>query len=111
MSNRTSRRSLLQSTGLLVVGSASPGLAMLAGCAAIPAPMTETSMQEMTAADALARIRSGRMSAEGYVVAMLDRAERLKDLNALISVDRAGAIAQARKVDQMRASGAALPAL
>ena len=111
MTNRTSRRSLLQSTGLLVAGSASPGLAMLAGCAATPAPMTETSMQEMTAADALARIRSGRMSAEGYVVAMLDRAERLKDLNALISVDRAGAIAQARKVDQMRASGAALPAL
>ena len=80
MPNRTSRRSLLQSTGLLVAGSASPGLAMLAGCAATPAPMAETTMQEMTASDALSRIRSGRMSAEAYVVAMLDRAERLKDL-------------------------------
>ena len=59
MPNRTSRRSLLQSTGLLVAGSASPGLAMLAGCAATPAPMAETTMQEMTASDALSRIRSG----------------------------------------------------
>ena len=42
---------------------------------------------------------------------MLDRAERLKDLNALISIDRAGAIAQAKKVDAMRAGGAALPVL
>ena len=56
MLNRTSRRSLLQSTGLLVAGSASPGLAMLAGCAAAPpAPMAETTMQEMTASDALSR--------------------------------------------------------
>ena len=111
MPKRTSRRSLLQSAGLVVAGSASPGLALLAGCAAPPSPMTETTMQEMTASDALSRIRSGKLSAEAYVGAMLDRAERLKDLNALISVDRAGAIAQARKVDQMRASGAALPAL
>ena len=107
MPNRPSRRRLLQSTGLIVAGSASPGLAMLAGCAAPPAPMAETTMQEMTASEALSRIRSGRLSAEAYVTAMLDRAERLKDLNALIAVDRAGAIAQARKVDAMRAPPAA----
>ena len=111
MPHRTSRRSVLQSTGLLVAGSAAPGVSLLAGCAAPPAPMTETSMQEMTASDALSRIRSGRMSAEAYVVAMLDRAEKLKDLNALITVDRAGATAQARRIDQMRASGATLPVL
>ncbi len=111
MPNRTSRRSLLQSTGLLVAGSASPGLALLAGCAAPPAPMAETTMQEMTASDALSRIRSGKLYAEAYVGAMLDRAERLKGLDALISIDRDGAIAQAKKVDAMRASGAALPVL
>ena len=111
MLNRTSRRSLLQSTGLLVAGSASPGLALLAGCAAPPAPMAETTMQEMTASDALSRIRSGKLSAEAYVGAMLDRAERLKGLDALISIDRDGAIAQAKKVDAMRAGGAALPVL
>jgi len=111
MGNRTSRRSLLQSTGLLVAGSASPGLALLAGCAATPAPMAETTMREMTASEALSRIRSGRMSAEAYVGAMLDRAERLKDLDALIAIDRPGAIAQARRIDALRASGAALPVL
>ena len=111
MPKRTSRRSLLQSTGLLVAGSASPGLALLAGCAAPPSPMTETTMQEMTASDALSRIRSGRLLAEAYVTAMLDRAERLKGLDALISIDREGAIAQAKKVDAMRASGATLPVL
>ena len=53
-------------------------------------------MQALTAADALSRIRSGKLTAEAYVTAMLDRAERLKSLDALISVDRDGAIAQAR---------------
>ena len=62
-----------------------------------PSPMAETTMQEMTASEALSRIRSGRLSAETYVGAMLDRAERLKDLDALIAIDRAGAIAQARQ--------------
>jgi Asp-tRNA(Asn)/Glu-tRNA(Gln) amidotransferase A subunit family amidase len=111
MAHRTSRRSVLQSTGLLVAGTASPALSLLAGCAAVPAPMAETTMQEMTASDALSRIRSGRMSAEAYVVAMLDRAERLKSLDALISVDRDGAIARARSIDARRASGATLPVL
>src|SRR4051812_46048130 len=105
MTRRPSRRSLLQSTGLLVAGSAAPGLGLLAACASAPAPMAETTMQEMTATEALSRIRSGRMSAESYVVAMLDRAERLKGLDALITIDRAGATAQARKIDAMRAGG------
>ncbi len=111
MSHRPSRRSLLQSTGLLAAGTASPGLALLAGCAAPPPLMTEGAMQAMSSADALSRIRAGRLSAEAYVGAMLDRAERLRGLDALIVIDRPGAIAQARKVDAMRSSGAALPVL
>jgi hypothetical protein len=80
-------------------GTAPPGLSLLAGCAATPTPIAETAMQEMTASKRSRGFRSGRMSAEAYVVAMLDRAERLKSLDALISVDRAGAIAQARRID------------
>ena len=68
-------------------------------------------MMAMTSSEAIAAIRSGRMSAERYVTAALDRAERLRDLNALIAIDRPGAIAQARGVDAMRASGASLPPL
>jgi len=111
MVNRSARRRLLQSTGLLVAGSASSGVALLAGCAGAPAPMSETTMQEMTAAEALSRIRSGRLTAEAYVGAMLDRAERLKTLDALIAIDRPGAIAQARRIDALRSSGAPLPVL
>ncbi|MCE9657855.1 MAG: indoleacetamide hydrolase [Burkholderiales bacterium] len=73
--------------------------------------MAESTMREMTAAEALSRIRSGRLFAEAYVGAMLDRAERLKSLDALITIDRAGAIEQAKKVDALRASGAPLPVL
>jgi indoleacetamide hydrolase len=111
MVHRPSRRSLLQSTGVFVAGSASPGLALLAGCASTPAPISEKTMQDMTASEALSRIRSGRLSAQVYVGAMLDRAERMKDLDALITIDRPGAIEQARKVDAMQAGGAALPVL
>ena len=110
--NRRSRRSLLQSTGgLLVAGTASPGLALFSGCATAPSPMTESAMREMTSAEALSRIRAGRLSAEAYVSAMLDRAERLRGLDALIAIDRPGAIAQARKIDAMRSSGTLLPVL
>jgi len=45
------------------------------------------------------------------VGAALDRAERIRSLNAFIAVDRAGAIARARRIDAMRTAGSALPAL
>ncbi|MEO8059617.1 MAG: amidase family protein, partial [Burkholderiales bacterium] len=65
----------------------------------------------MNSAQAVAAIRTGRLSAEAYVSTLLARAEQLKDLNAFIVLDRAGAIAAARKVDAMRSSGVALPRL
>lgn len=112
MVTRTSRRGLLQSASLLVLGSAAPGLALLSGCSTgAGAPPPEAALMAMTAPEALALIRSGRLSAEVYVGAMLDRAERLRDLNALLVIDRAGALAQARRVDAMRAGGATLPVL
>ncbi|HEX2541687.1 MAG TPA: indoleacetamide hydrolase [Caldimonas sp.] len=72
---------------------------------------TPAEMLAMSSGDVVAAIRSGRMSAESYVVAALDRAERLKDLNAFITLDRAGSTAQARRVDDMRGRGTALPPL
>jgi mandelamide amidase len=109
MSASPSRRLLLKAgaAGAATVGVSALGLS---GCAAL-APPSEPDMTAMTSTEAIAAIRSGRMSAERYVIAALDRAERLRDLNALIAIDRAGAIAQARRVDAMRASGAALAPL
>ena len=42
---------------------------------------------------------------------VIARAEAMKDLNALIVLDKTGALAAARKVDAMRPSGVTLPAL
>jgi mandelamide amidase len=68
-------------------------------------------MLAMDSTQALAAIRSGRLSAEAYVAAQIARAEQLADLHALISIDKAGALAAARRIDAMRSSGVALPVL
>ncbi|MEO8188212.1 MAG: indoleacetamide hydrolase [Burkholderiaceae bacterium] len=65
----------------------------------------------LTSSEAVGAIRSGRLSAESYVTTLLARAEALKDLNALITLNKAGALAAARNVDAMRKSGSALPPL
>ncbi|MGM9489971.1 indoleacetamide hydrolase [Ideonella sp. YS5] len=63
------------------------------------------------AAETVSGIRAGTLRAEACVQALLDRAERLKDLNAFITLDRAGALAAARAVDASRQAGHALPPL
>ena len=73
--------------------------------------MTAAEMNELTASQAIAAIREGRLSAELYVQTRLDRAEQLKDLNAFITLDKAGALDAARKVDAARAAGSTLPPL
>jgi mandelamide amidase len=65
----------------------------------------------LTSVQAIAAIRDGSLSAEAYVTTLIARAEALRDLNALIVLDQAGALAAARKIDTLRACGAALPAL
>ena len=65
----------------------------------------------LTSSQVVAAIRSGGLSAEAYTRTLIARAEQLEDLNALIALNKDGAIAAARKVDSMRASGAALPPL
>jgi mandelamide amidase len=65
----------------------------------------------MTATAALSAMHEGRMNTHSYVEALLARAERLKELNAFLTVNAAGALEAARRVDSLRASGAALPPL
>ena len=111
--SKTTRRRLLNAGASLGAACAVPGFGLLAGCAGMAggtAP-TRAEMTTMSSSEVVAAIRSGRMTAEAYVTSRLDRAERLSDLNAFIVLDRAGAIAQARLVDAMRAAGSALPVL
>lgn len=65
----------------------------------------------LTSSQAIAAIRDGSLSAETYVTTLIARAEKLKDLNALITLNKTGALAAARSIDAMRKNGSALPAL
>lgn len=105
----STRRQFLNHSGSLAAGSALG--ASLVGCATLaPAPGT-AEMLAMDSTQAVAAIRSGRMSAVAYTGALLARADQLSDLHAFITLDRDGALAAARRLDAQRASGATLPVL
>ncbi|MDM0106600.1 indoleacetamide hydrolase [Variovorax sp. J22R24] len=73
--------------------------------------MSKTEQVALTASQAVDAIRNGRLSAEVYVTTLLERAEQQSGLNSMIALNKAGALAAARKVDAARASGATLPPL
>src|ERR1700761_6355144 len=60
---------------------------------------------ETTAAEIVAAIREKKATAVSLVEAALDRAERLRHLNAFIVLDRDGALAAARQVDAGKRNG------
>ena len=107
MPRRTTRRVFLAAGGSVAAG--------LTGCAGtgglFASAPTAAEQLAMSSSQALAAIRAGPLSAEAYVTTLLARAERLKDLNAFIVLDKTGAITAARKVDALRSSGAVLPPL
>lgn len=51
------------------------------------------------------------MTSESYVSKLLDRAANLSDLNAFITIDRAGVLEAARAADKARAAGHSAPLL
>ena len=75
------------------------------------AEITTTNQLALTSSQVVAAIRDGSLSAEAYVTTLLSRAEALKDLNALIVLNKTGALAAARNIDALRKNGAVLPAL
>lgn len=112
MTTPSARRAFLKASGAMAA-SAAVGTAV-SGCGGgdeSPATLNTAEQLELTASQAVAAIRAGTVSAEAYVTTLLARADALKDLNALITLDRAGALAAAKKIDTMRQAGTALPAL
>lgn len=53
-------------------------------------------------------IQAGELKAEDYAARLLEHADKHKELNAWVAVDRARVLEQARAVDQARARGEAL---
>ena len=109
MKNSFDRRTFLLVSGAF--GAAAAFGPLLAACGGGDSPMSATEMGELTATEAVAAIKEGRLSAELYVQVQLDRAEQLKDLNAFITLNKAGALRAAREIDAARAAGNALPPL
>lgn len=68
-------------------------------------------LAELSATEAIERMRRGELSAENYAKALLARCASGKGLNAFISLEPDRVLADARAADQLRASGAALGAL
>ncbi|ARQ01296.1 indoleacetamide hydrolase [Pseudorhodoplanes sinuspersici] len=99
------RRTILKSFLGAATGPAITSFAYVA-----PA-MAQGASSPMTAADIVGAIRAKKMSAVDAVQAALARAEQVKHLNALITLNRDGALAAARKVDAAVAAGEKLPVL
>lgn len=74
-------------------------------------PLTSAQQTQVTASEAVALIKSGRLSAEDYVTNALERSRSIKDLNTLITENWEAAIRSARKVDEDRKAGRVLPPL
>ncbi|EJE50040.1 amidase, Asp-tRNAAsn/Glu-tRNAGln amidotransferase A subunit [Acidovorax sp. CF316] len=98
------RRQFLQHAGALAGTLSAP--AWLAACASTAS--TPSDPTQLTSAQAIAQIKGGQIKAVDYVAALVARARALQSLNALITLDEAGALAAARRIDAARASGAAL---
>jgi hypothetical protein len=94
-----SRRDILKTSLGLAAGAAFPSLPFM------DSAMAQTGSSPSTAAEILQSIRDKKVTAVSVVQAAIDRAEKLKDLNALIFLNKDAALAAARDVDAGKITG------
>jgi mandelamide amidase len=110
MRERIDRRMVLKAGAAGAVASV-PAFGMLSGCVSAGPPPSDSDLLAMSSPELLDAMRLKRVTAERCVTVALDRADRLRDLNAFIALDRAGALERARGVDAMRGAGREVPPL
>jgi indoleacetamide hydrolase len=98
LKDRDRRQFILHATAALAV-AANP-LKVLA--------RSETDMCALSASDAVSRMSQGDITVESYTQALLDRCEKLKSLNAFITIEPAKVLAAARACDKRRRAGRTL---
>src|SRR3981189_3198390 len=75
------------------------GLAVLALFAVHSAAAQATEPVELSATEAAALIREGKLKSEDLVRALADAMEKKRDLNSFVSFDREAALSAAREAD------------
>jgi indoleacetamide hydrolase len=115
MNHSASRRHFFKSTGAVSAAAVLGSTAGLTACGSSgsdsPAPLSSAQQVDLTATQAIAAIKAGTMTATSYVTTLIARAKSLSDLNAMIFIDEAGALAAAKQVDADRAAGKTMGAL
>lgn len=112
MTPNTSRRNFFKNTTAVSAAAMLGGTGLTAyGGSNSASPLSESAQRELTATQVLAAYKAGTLTATAYVTHLINRAKSLSDLNAMISIDEAGALAAAKQVDADRAAGKKLGAL
>ncbi len=112
MTNTSSRRHFFKQTGAVSAAAMIGGITQTAcGGESSTAPLSDNAQLELTSTQVLAAYKAGTLTATAYVTTLINRAKSLQDLNAMITLDEAGALAAAKKVDGDRAAGKSLGAL
>ena len=112
MTHNASRRHFFKNTGAASAATLLGGTGMtVCGASSAAASLTTDEQLALTATQAVAALKAGRLSATAYVATLIQRAKSVSDLNAMITLDEAGALAAAKQVDAERAAGKTLGAL
>ena len=108
----TSRRNFFKTTGAVSAATFLGGAGLSAcGGSSGATLLSSQEQQDLTATQVLAAYKAGSLTATTYVSNLIARAKALSDLNAMIYIDEAGAMAAAKQVDADRSAGKTLGAL
>ena len=101
------RRELMSGAGAiaLLLGTS------LAACSKKTEMLGTVQQLDLSAMGAIAALKAGTITAEGYVKTLIVRAKEMAGLNAIIAINEEGAIASAKAIDAKKARGETLPLL